>query len=216
MHALYDAHKVDRAFYPRIKLIRNYVTLPAEREAMPIDRVPQLCYIGRGTAEKRVFLAAAIAERVAQYIAGTTIQMIGDVKAAVPAQLQTYCRFEGMIRKEEMIYTNLRKADFLLLTSSREGLPMVMMEAMACGVIPIVTAVGDIPNIIEHGKNGYLLPVENEQAIIEEAAQIICDLSQDPQKTLRIKKQAYHDCERLFSQAQFETEWTNTLRSRKK
>lgn len=52
----------------------------------------------------------------------------------------------------------LLNSDFFCLTSLWEGLPISLLEAMACKVIPICTPVGGIPNVIEDKKTGYLSP----------------------------------------------------------
>ncbi len=52
--------------------------------------------------------------------------------------------------------------DIFLLTSDSEGFPLVLLEAMHQGVIPIATKNGCQSDIIEHGKNGYLYEKEEE------------------------------------------------------
>lgn len=47
-------------------------------------------------------------------------------------------------------------SDFLIITSLDENLPTVLLEGMACGVIPLATKVGGIPEVIEDGKTGFL------------------------------------------------------------
>lgn len=47
-------------------------------------------------------------------------------------------------------------SDAFCLTSKYEGLPISLLEALSCGVTPICTAVGGIPDVITDGVNGYL------------------------------------------------------------
>lgn len=52
----------------------------------------------------------------------------------------------------------LRSADVYILPSvTGEGMPIAMLEAMACGAIPVVTRLGAIASVIESGVNGYLV-----------------------------------------------------------
>jgi glycosyltransferase involved in cell wall biosynthesis len=50
----------------------------------------------------------------------------------------------------------LLNADVFCLSSTREGMPISLIEAFACGCIPICTPVGGLVNMIEDGKTGYL------------------------------------------------------------
>jgi len=56
----------------------------------------------------------------------------------------------------------LRQADLFLMPSHFEGLPMALLETMAYGIVPIVTPVGSIPQVVKNGQNGYLIANKNE------------------------------------------------------
>jgi len=59
----------------------------------------------------------------------------------------------------------IRQVDVLVIPSRREGLPNVCLEAMACGVPVIATAVGGLPEIVQDGVNGLLVPSCDENAL---------------------------------------------------
>ena len=50
--------------------------------------------------------------------------------------------------------------DVFALSSSTEGLPLVVLEAMAAGLPVASTAVGGLPTVVEHGVTGLLTPVD--------------------------------------------------------
>ena len=51
----------------------------------------------------------------------------------------------------------LNLAEIFLLPSSREGLPIVLLEAMAAALPVVVTPVGGIPEVVEEGKTGFFV-----------------------------------------------------------
>ena len=58
-------------------------------------------------------------------------------------------------------------ADLLVLSSAHEGLPVVVMEALAAGVPVVSTRVGGVPDLVKHGQNGYLTRPGDPEALAE-------------------------------------------------
>ena len=55
--------------------------------------------------------------------------------------------------------------DLMVQSSYTEGLPNVILEACAAGVAVVATAVGGTPEVVEAGRNGWLVPPGNPQAL---------------------------------------------------
>jgi len=74
------------------------------------------------------------------------------------------CRFTGQKNKNE-IRTWLHAADCLLLPTYTEAVPAAVMEGFACGLPAITSDIGGCPEIVEDGKNGFLVPVRDVPAL---------------------------------------------------
>ena len=71
-------------------------------------------------------------------------------------------RFAGM---QADIVGYMRSFDILAIPSLEEGLPTVAMEALACGVPIVATAVGGTPEVNEHGHTGMLVPAADPASL---------------------------------------------------
>lgn len=67
----------------------------------------------------------------------------------------------------------MRAADVLVHPSHAEGLPNVVLEAMATGLPVIATAVGGVPEIITNGRTGILLKAKDSEAIANELLSVM-------------------------------------------
>ena len=77
--------------------------------------------------------------------------------------------------KQEQVQEKLALSDILLLPSELESFGLAALEGMACEVVPIATRVGGIPELIEHGKSGYLADVGDVDAMARYAIELLSD-----------------------------------------
>jgi len=61
--------------------------------------------------------------------------------------------------KQDQIQEKVAVADIMLMPSELESFGLAALEAMACEVVPIATRAGGVPEVIDHGKTGYLADV---------------------------------------------------------
>ena len=66
-------------------------------------------------------------------------------------------------------------ADFFALTSAAENCPLAMLQAMACGLGVVSTAVGGIPEVVRDGVEGRLCPVDDTAALTTALAELTRD-----------------------------------------
>jgi glycosyltransferase involved in cell wall biosynthesis len=93
-----------------------------------------------------------------------------SLKAKADAELPGRVSFPG---KVESVLPYLQMADAWTLPSLTEALPVSMLEAMACELPVVVTEVGGIPEVIESGVNGLIVPPGNAGALAQALTKIV-------------------------------------------
>jgi len=81
------------------------------------------------------------------------------------------------VKNEEGMASAVAQTDLLVLPSLHETFGMCIAEAMAAGVPVVATRVGGIPELVEHGKTGLLVPPGDAR----ELANAICTVLSDPE-----------------------------------
>ena len=90
-------------------------------------------------------------------------QRLGDCVEFVGAQVQ------------EHVLALWQQADVAVLTSENEGMPVSLMEAAACGVPAVATAVGGVPELVEHEVTGLLAPPGGATAFADALQSLLLD-----------------------------------------
>jgi glycosyltransferase involved in cell wall biosynthesis len=114
---------------------------------------------------------------------GATLAIVGggpdhaalDARARA-AGLADRVRITGNVSHDE-VQRYLRAADVFILNTRYEGLSHVMLEAMAAGAPVVASAVGGNPEVVRHGENGLLVPLDDGDAIVGSVERLLADAS---------------------------------------
>jgi len=91
---------------------------------------------------------------------------------AVQKGIHDHVQFLG---KQDQIQEKLAIADIMLIPSELESFGLAALEAMACEVVPISTRAGGVPEVIDHGKSGYLADVGDVETMARYAIELLSD-----------------------------------------
>ncbi len=121
-----------------------------------------------------------------------------DLESAIARSgLEGHVTLEGKCNQDRVL-AFYGETDLFVLASFAEGIPVVLMEAMATELPCIATWITGIPELIRHGIDGWLVPPADE----EQLADTIAKLMDDPElrrklgRSARIRVQEKYDLER--------------------
>jgi glycosyltransferase involved in cell wall biosynthesis len=97
---------------------------------------------------------------------GDGSERAGLERAVRQAGLAAQVRFTGALPQSDVALW-LSAADVLCLPSQNEGMPNVIVEALAMGLPVVASRVGGIPELVQDGVNGYLVPARDVAALSE-------------------------------------------------
>jgi glycosyltransferase involved in cell wall biosynthesis len=153
---------------------------PTTRKALGLDvAVPVVAVVGRLSPEKgqEYFLEAMTV--VATAIPGVAALIVGEGQEEERLRARTdalglggVVRFVGYRRDMDTVYPAV---DLLVLPSLSEGLPMVALEAMARGIPVVATRVGGVPEVVEDGHSGMLVPSADPRALARAVITLLLD-----------------------------------------
>jgi len=181
-----------------IEVIYNFVNCDVYRRnpdaaklrseyASPDERI--LVHLSNFRPVKRLTDVVEIFDRVRKQVPSKLL-LIGDgpdrSKAewlAVQKGIHEHVLFLG---KQDQVHEKLGLADVMLLPSELESFGLAALEAMACEVVPVATRMGGVPEVIEHGKSGYLADVGD----VDSMARYAIELLRDEERLTTMRRQA--------------------------
>ncbi len=89
-----------------------------------------------------------------------------------------------------------------------ECFSLVLLEAMQAGLPIVTTDEGGIPDMVEEGENGFLVPQKDANALAERLDELI----ENPQKRIKMGENGYEKYQRLFTLQAFEERFTDILK----
>jgi L-malate glycosyltransferase len=146
----------------RVRVIRNGVTSPAAVvSAAPRHEVFHIGTVARMVPIKGLDLFVEVAARLRRELTAVRFSILGD--GPLRDELAGQAARLGLGDSLELLPPRAdpsgyyRSLDLYLTTSVHEGLPLSVVEAMACGKPVVSAAVGGIPEIVVDGEDGFLV-----------------------------------------------------------
>lgn len=171
----------DPAHWDRLHVVRCGID-PARYDRGPRSGSGRRAlFVGRLDAVKGVrLLLQAVAGLRADW-PDLTLTLIGDgpERAALEAQAATPAlsgavRFAGL-QGADAVAAALAEHDMLVLPSFAEGVPMVLMEALASRLPVVATQVGGVAELVRDGERGLLVPPGDAEALADAMARLLAD-----------------------------------------
>jgi glycosyltransferase involved in cell wall biosynthesis len=163
-----------QADWPKIKVVHCGVdSMFLAEEPTPVSADPTLVCVGRLSGQKGQLLLLEAAAHLRRQQVPFQLVLAGDgemrpeIEEAIARwDLARNVRITGWISAEQ-VRTELLAARALVLPSFAEGLPVVIMEAMALGRPVISTFIAGIPELVQSGETGWLVPAGNVEALVD-------------------------------------------------
>jgi glycosyltransferase involved in cell wall biosynthesis len=167
----YAAHK--------IHILPHGVSENPEADRPPDQRHYDCLFAGALKSLKRVDLIVMAIKRVTSVVPDVRLCIVGDgpQRKALEALVRHYhleenVHFAGHQVETEKWFSDAR---MVIIASEREGFPFALVEGIMGGAVPVSTAVGSIPDFIQDGQNGLLVPVGDERALGDAISRLIKD-----------------------------------------
>jgi glycosyltransferase involved in cell wall biosynthesis len=126
------------------------------------DDEPYVLYAGRLAPEKGIHELLEATEGMKLVAAGD-----GPLRELVPSAL-------GFVPHDELVRL-YEKAAVVVCSSYGEGLPLCVIEAMAYGRPVVATTVGGIPQLVQDGRTGFLVPPGDAPALRDRIQRLLAD-----------------------------------------
>jgi L-malate glycosyltransferase len=198
-------------YMDRVSVILNGVDIPDSINDKPDNSNLNVIYVGRECPEKRTYLIGRIAKKCKDINIPAQFKLIGVSPGAINSEDLQYCYINGEVTEKHVLESIYHESDILLITSSFEGFPMVIMEGMAHGVVPISTDVGGVKDHIIDGQTGYCVNNSSEEQIVTDIIKIIEFLTNNRKEMKLIQLNVFNYAKQHFSVDKFREKYLELI-----
>ena len=168
----------DQAHWGKLHIVHCGVD-PGRYDPAPREGAPHLLFVGRLAAVKGVPVLFEALQQLDMPDLRVTLIGDGPERAGLEREvaergLSDVVEFAGY-RNQTEVAEALREADALVLPSFAEGVPVVLMEAMASARPVVTTQIAGVPELVEDGVSGRLVPPGDVDALAEALREVLCD-----------------------------------------
>ncbi|WP_323765908.1 glycosyltransferase [Marinovum sp.] len=170
----------DRPDWDKLHIVHCGID-PARYAPSPRGGPPHLTFVGRLAAVKGVPVLLEALSFLREELPELRVTLIGDgaerarlEQDAAALGLAEVVEFAGY-RSQSEVAQALKDTDALVLPSFAEGVPVVLMEAMAAGRPVIATSVAGVSELVEHGESGFLVPPGDALKLAEAIRAVLAD-----------------------------------------
>ncbi len=167
-------------------------------------------FVARGAPEKRPHLVGAVASRCRSQGLRARFVIVGPTPDWIAPGDRDNCEFLGIVRDPQQMSQLYREAHLILLTSVFEGMPLVIQEAMAHGVVPIVTRCGALGEHL-NGDNGIIVDNGAEDTIVMDMTRAVDRLASDRALLERMSRRAWEYARDHYTAPAFTHHWRRVL-----
>jgi glycosyltransferase involved in cell wall biosynthesis len=169
-----------RAPRERIRVVYNGIDTERFRPAPPVSGAAgPIVTVGRLVRQKNHALFLRAAAALAREVEGARFAIVGDgpLRSALEAQAHDL----GIADRVEFLGNRVdvedivRTASLFWLTSLWEGMPNVVLEAMASGVPVLATDVGGVRELIREGVDGFVVPAGDAAGFARHARELLAE-----------------------------------------
>ncbi len=159
--------------------------------------VPQIVFAGRFVPQKNLSQIIRTCEKIKELSWHCTLIGEGQDKESIMNQIHTAglegrFTFPGWKTPEEVIEI-FKSSDILFLPSKNEGLPVVGIQAMSCGLALVLSSAGGNPEIISVGQNGFIEEPDDTDGFAKDLSMLL----QEPDMLLRFRKKSLKSAEQF-------------------
>ncbi len=180
-----DAHSIKTALEDlgvpknQVHHINNGVNVDFFTPPKHINTEPEILCVGRMVAEKDHTTLLKAFAKVQKQVPKARLHLVGDGYLLNKMQelshnlgLQEHVAFHG---SSGNVLEHMQAARLFVLSSTSEGTPNALLEAMACGLPIVATAIAGIPDMIENEKQGLLVPPSNADTLASAILRVLQD-----------------------------------------